>query len=549
MASSLPRPLLLASVPLAFLCAVCAGPASTSVAPADAAASPAPSAKSAFLEAERCALCHSRSATASALTTVTGDDASPHGLWKATTMAQAFRDPYWRAQVAREVEAAPAKRAEIEGLCTTCHAPAAHHDARLARTELPSIAELARMPLARDGVTCTVCHQTPPDDLGTEASFGGKLAIRDDKRIYGPFTDPATGPMRMHTGYTPTHGEHVEGSALCGACHTLRTAHAPGAAPFLEQSPYLEWRNSSFDDERAHTEHSRTCQECHMPEMGSMKIARNPGGRDFVIATRDEVRGHAFVGGNALLLDLFAEHGKELGSDVAPEAFAKLAAATRAQLAHSTAELALSGVKREGHRLAFDAAITNLTGHKFPTGYPARRAWLSIEVRAGSRTVFESGAVDANGRLLGVADELALPHVDRVTRATDVPVYELLADDAEGQRTTSLARMAKVAKDTRLLPHGWRKDGPHAADTRPVGLEDDADFADGGDVVHAALELPADATGRLTVVARLRYQPIPPAWADGLRGSKTEEARRFLALYDGAKAEPETIAVAVEIVE
>lgn len=562
MASTPPRPHLPVSVLVAFLCAACAVPAASpdgrAGAASDVIASPATSASSApsasgahsaFLAAERCAVCHSHSDRATALTTATGDDASPHGLWKATAMAQAFRDPYWRAQVAREVEAAPGQRAAIEALCTTCHAPAAHHDARLASEPIAPIADLARAPLARDGVTCTVCHQTPPDDLGTEASFGGQLAIRDEKRIYGPFAEPATGPMRMHTGYTPTHGPHVERSALCGACHTLRTAHAPGAAPFPEQSPYLEWRNSAFDDERAHTEDSRTCQECHMPDLGRMKIARNPGGRDFNIATRDGVRGHAFVGGNALLLDLFAKHGKELGTDVAPEAFAQLAAATRAQLAHSTATVELAGVKREGRRLAFDVAITNLTGHKFPTGYPARRAWLSLEVRAGSRTVFESGGVDAEGRLQGIADELALPHVDRVTRASDVPVYELSADDAEGRRTTSLARMARVAKDTRLLPRGWRKDGPHAGATRPVGVDGDPDFADGRDVVHAELELPAEATGKLTVIARFLYQPIPPAWADGLRASKTEEAQRFLALYDGARKAPETVALAVEIVE
>ena len=33
-----------------------------------------------------------------------------------------------------------------------------------------------------------------------------------------------------------------------------------------------------------------------------MRIARNPGGRDFNIQVRDNVRGHQIVGGNALRL-------------------------------------------------------------------------------------------------------------------------------------------------------------------------------------------------------------------------------------------------------
>ncbi|MBK7877889.1 MAG: hypothetical protein IPJ77_19590 [Planctomycetes bacterium] len=514
--------------------------------PAAAKAKPAPSA---FLAAARCALCHSQSPRATALTTATGSDASPHGLWKATPMAQSFRDPYWRAQVAREVEAAPAARAAIEELSTRCHAPAAHHDARIANATLASVAELAHEPLATDGVTCTVCHQAQPENLGTPASFAGHLDIRPEKRIFGPYASPATGPMRMHTGYTPTHGPHVSTSALCGACHTLHTAHAPNADAFLEQAPYLEWRNSVYSDEAGKTAESRTCQECHMPDQGPMKIAHNPGGRDFNITTHAPVRGHALVGGNALLLDLFAKHGAALGTDVPKASFEAMAAATRAQLAHATATLELAHVTREAGRLAFDVAVTNKTGHKFPSGYPSRRAWLALEVRSGSTTVFASGAPDAKGRIAVLEDELAQRHVDQVSLATDVPIYEMLADDADGKRTTSLARMAKLAKDTRLLPRGWRADGPHADETRPVGVDGDQDFGPGGDVVHASIALPKDASGKLTVIARLYYQPIPPAWADALRASKTDEAKVFLSMYDGADTGPETVAIAVEIVE
>ena len=515
------------------------------------AADDGPRLASPFLEAERCALCHSRAPRARALTTATGEDASPFATWQATLMANSFRDPYWRAQMAHEVEQRPEERAEIEGLCLRCHAPLTHHAARLAGEPQPALFDLVANPLALEGVSCTACHRTQAAGLGSEASFDGRLPILDEPAIFGPFPEPAQGPMNMHTGYTPTYGEHISSSALCGACHTLRTTHAPGAEPFVEQSPYLEWRNSSFSSEgpAGRTEGTRECQECHMPDMGDMKIARNPRGLDFNIETRRGVRAHTFVGGNALMLDLLRENAEAFGVEAPAAALDRLAQATRAQLAHSTAELSIGGVRRAGTTLAFDVEVVNLTGHKLPTGYPSRRAWLSVEVRAGNDTVFSSGAHDADGRLVGVENELTLAHHDRVTEASQVVVYELVAEDSAGTPTTSLVSMAARTKDSRLLPAGWRADGPHADATRPVGTDGDDDFGPGGDVVHYRLELPGLGSSRAVIVAQLHYQAIPPAWADGLRDSGTSEAAAFLGAYDSLEKRPETIAVAVEFAE
>ena len=64
--------------------------------------------------------------------------------------------------------------------------------------------------------------------------------------------------------------------------------------------------------------------------------------------------------------------------------------------------------------------MKNLTGHKFPTGYPARRTWLHVTVhdRQG-RAVFESGAITEAGLIQGNdndADPLKYePHYDQIT--------------------------------------------------------------------------------------------------------------------------------------
>ncbi|MCC7012875.1 MAG: hypothetical protein IT454_09960 [Planctomycetes bacterium] len=502
----------------------------------------------AFMAGQRCALCHSSSPRANAMKDRNGNDVSPHFTWSATTMANSFRDPYWRAQMAHEIEVEPQAKAAIEGLCLRCHAPMASHQARLDGLAPPTIEAASADPLAQDGVSCTVCHQANPSSFGRPESFSGRLDIRNDKRIYGPFENPAPGPMRMHTGYTPTHGEHISESGLCGSCHTLYTQAAGADQPFLEQAPYLEWRNSVFSDEGGASEQSRSCTQCHMPNNGPMRIARMPPGGDFNIRVRDNVRSHTFVGGNAFLLDLLAANAAELGVTASPDALRAAAQATRAQLAHETARIEVQHVERTATQLRFDVQVENLAGHKLPSGYPSRRAWLHVEVRAGSTLVFTSGATDDDGRLLGVADEFAEPHHDTIERTDQVQIYEMIALNAAGQPTTSLAEMVVHRKDTRLLPRGWRENGPHADETRPVGIEGDGDFADGRDTVHYSLALPASAAGNLTVIARLEYQTIPPGWADGLRDSKTPEAQTFLRMYDEAPKTAETLAITATIV-
>ncbi|MBX7184072.1 MAG: cytochrome c family protein [Vicinamibacteria bacterium] len=517
--------------------------------PARAQMGRAPSRTGAFMEAQQCALCHSGSPNARAMVDANGNDVSPFLTWSATTMANSFRDPYWRAQMSREIEKAPASKAEVEGLCLRCHAPAPAHQADLDGRKLPPFEALDGDSLARDGVSCTVCHQARPETLGKPESFSGRLEIRNDQRIYGPFKDPATMPMQMHTGYTPTLGDHVSSSALCGACHTLYT-QAPGAkAPFLEQAPYLEWRNSVFSDEGGRSERTRSCQHCHMPDAGAMRIARNPMGLDFVMAPRATVRTHAFVGGNAFMLDLLRANAEELGVTATAEALQRAAAATRAQLAHQTASIAITNLRRIASGIEFDVEIANLTGHKLPSGYPSRRAWVQVDVRAGRDTLFTSGAVDEKGSLRGVADELREPHRDRVESASQVAIYEMVALDASGKVTTSLASMVAHGKDSRLLPKGWRADGPHAIETRPVGTAGDADFTDGRDVVTYALALPEGRQGGLTVIARLQYQAVPPAWANALRASATPASRSFLRMYDAAAKTPETLAWTVATVD
>ena len=497
-----------------------------------------PAPKRVFLLAERCALCHDASPRAAALRGPAGADASPHGLWKGTMMAQSFFDPYWRAKMAREIEVAGLPRAEVEGLCLRCHAPAAFHHDRLLGAQPRTFAELQEDPAALDGVNCAVCHRMTGEGLGEPQTFNGMPPHDLRARIWGPYPNPVPGPMRMHTGYEATFGRHTVQSTLCATCHTLTTHHA--GSDFPEQSPYLEWRNSVYSYEDGMTDESRSCQACHMPDQGAMRIAHNPGGRDFpFLRERPEVRGHRFVGGNAFMLELMADQADELGILAPPAALRETARETRRQLAEDTATLAITGVRREEGALRFAVDLENRTGHKLPTGYPGRRAWLEVIVTVAGERWFATGVADGQGRLVPAAGAFEVPHRDVIRAPGEVQVYELVALDGEGAPTLLLTRMATRGKDNRLLPRGWRADGPHAAETSPLGIGADPDFTAGGDRVHFDLaNLPA---GSVEVAARLLYQSVSPPWIDDLRESRAADAQRFLGLLDGRVPAPEVL--------
>ncbi|MFK7739645.1 MAG: hypothetical protein AB8H80_04915 [Planctomycetota bacterium] len=536
-----------------------------------------------FATADGCARCHSASPQSHAMRSAVGDDVSPHGLWQATVMANSFRDPYWQAQVARECEQAasdPDGRdpEDVAALCLRCHAPMRHHTLKnQAATAQPAAAAAAAAiapsaragtipkadaapaltqaeqdPLARDGVSCTVCHQIRARGLGEPTTWSGKGRIGRERVIYGPYPEPQAAPMRGMSGYAAVHGAHVQSSALCATCHTLVQTHS--GQRFPEQTPYLEWRNSVYSDEKidgrdADPENTRTCQQCHMVDVGAARIARSPDGLDFQLPLREPYRAHAFVGGNTFLLEMLRTHRDELGVAATDEALQRMVRATRHQLTTATAELAISEVRHVDDELRFQVEVRNLTGHKFPTGYPARRAWLQVRVANERGVVFEVGACDEDGEIQGVIDPFDQEHVQLIESRLDVPIWEMVAADADDEPTTSLSRMAKRKKDTRILPAGWRADGPHNAETRPVAAtidgKPDPDYYDGRGADRVDVVVPYDAgSPRATVSVWLHYQSIPPHWVEPLRWVEDARCERFVGFYDAADKTPETIASA-----
>jgi len=511
-------------------------------APQQPAATPAQRAATAhsgplFTHSDNCVACHNN------LMTPQGEDVSIGATWRSTMMANSARDPYWHASVRRETIDHAGQSAEIQNECATCHMPIAERTARVEGTkaELFSLLPMSGAresnahALAADGVSCTVCHQVSRDKLGTPESFNGNYVLnpaRPDgiREIFGPFAvDPGRRRiMRSVTGFEQVEGAHVRQSELCATCHTLITqAFGPdgrviGSLP--EQMNYQEWRHSAFPSEE------KSCQACHMPAApGPIRVSSVLG------EYRDTLSRHLFVGGNAFMIRMLNRYRTELGAEALPAEFEATAQATLRQLAETTATVAIDRVTATtGAPLSFDVVVTNLTGHKFPTGYPARRAWLHAVVRdRQGRVVFESGAVDADGRIAGNDSDrdaaLFEPHYDRITAADQVQIYESIMGDIKNAPTTGLLTATQYLKDNRLLPRGFDKATADAGIAVRGDALRDATFTGGADRVTFALDGLRD--GGYEIDVELRYQPIGYRWASNLAGYDAPEPKRFVGYY------------------
>lgn len=516
-----------------------------------------------FSTSERCARCHSNAAGSTALRDASGRGIAPFDLWRSSMMANASRDPLFRAVMSAEIAATPNARAAIEAKCLSCHAPMAVREsaamgATFALEDLYASSELSGLGL--DGDSCAVCHQITPTGLGEDRSFTGGFVLSEQRQIYGPHANPFTNPMVNDSGFTPVQSDHVRSAALCGTCHTLYTDALDGegaavGARLPEQTPYLEWRNSTFSTEVASpSAQARSCQGCHMPTDDvdglpiQTEIARTPGGGSFgPVSARQPFARHVLVGGNTLIPAILRDQA-ELNAPAPTEAFDATIAAARAQLEQRTARLEVLSVSSETRGTVVQLEITNLTGHKLPTAFPSRRVWLHVWVEGADGTrSFEVGGFDARGRLVDAAGALLASedangpisaHMDEVSSTTGPLVYESVMADPAGAATFTLLRGASYAKDNRLLPAGWRTDGPHAADTAPRGVEGDASFVGGGDRVSVVL--PADTQGDLH--AELLYQPVSPRWVAELARVDTAEVAVFLRFWSEAVVTPETLA-------
>ncbi|MDI1449522.1 hypothetical protein [Polyangium sp. 6x1] len=516
--------------------------------PLDPLPSVAPTSTDRFATSGQCGQCHFAGPEATVMHDAAGNDISPVYLWRSSMMAFAARDPYYLAVFGEELVKNKGREAFVEETCTRCHAPAGSEEQAQAGGHLTFDAMVAgdgkEAHLARDGVTCTLCHQIADEGLGKIQSFAGGFVIGYEREIYGPHLVPKVDPMQLIVNYTPTASTHITKSEVCATCHTVLVPIMKGeqrVGDFLEQAPYLEWKNSTFAS-------GAPCATCHLPTQDASKvdisspIAKFPAG----LGARKPYGQHRFSGGNSYMLRILADNVEWTGAAVAPEELEQAATRAEAHVAEG-AVVSILSTSMQGNALAVAVQVENHAGHKFPTGYPGRRAWIHVRAEgAGGEVLFESGAFDATGALVDRAgarldrSDAVLPHRDLITKESEVQVYEAVAKDAAGAPTHRPLASVGYIKDNRLLPLGWSSADPWIDWIGPVGVSGDGTFQAGFDRV--TYEIPGGA-GVRRVMVELLYQSVRPTELDTLARVPHPAAVRFSGM---ASARPSIPVVAAQ---
>lgn len=464
---------------------------------------------------------------------------SPYGEAHASLMGLSGRDPVFYAQLESEGVVHPKEKAAIQNTCFSCHGVMGQRQLQIDRQQpfsLEMVYATGSDPyakygaLARDGVSCTVCHHIAINDrVPFEETFTGKFFVGPADEVYGPYRDDVrTKPMEHALNLTPKPGSQIRSSKVCGSCHTVYVDVLGSDPPkkTFEQATYLEWLNSSYQDEIApHGDTPQTCQQCHMPQryqgtalaykIANIEDATFPPMRfqlpdpEITLQQRTPFPRHALVGINLFTQEMFrqftdcARHPKDCtgnnailgvrtidpmiypGDYGSPKRPLDLAAESALDLAQNkTAEIAVASLTRTATVLETVVRVTNLAGHHLPSGVGFRRAFIEFQVLdAGGNVLWSSGRTSPQGVILG-ADGKPLPseffqtlrgtqayqpHWQVIDSQDKVQIYEELTQDCTGRFTTSFLSLCIHVKDNRLQPRGWKKDGPWATVTGPDG--------------------------------------------------------------------------------
>ncbi len=483
-----------------------------------------------------CSGCHGYDQDGIAMVDGEGQDVNMHDDWKTSMMANSAKDPFWRAKVSHEVLVNPQHTAELEDKCTSCHAPMGNYTSKFQGHEHYSMADLLVDTIGLDGVSCGACHQLSPDNLGAE--FSGVMEFDTSRVQYGPHENPFAPPMASFVGFTPLASEHILDANLCASCHSLVTESVDldgefTGSTYVEQATYHEWLNSQYNVDQV------SCQSCHMPQLEDSVIISD----NYIFLQKRFPYGlHDLIGANTFMVQLMRDNKEALGIEASDDDFNETIFKTYDLLQENTLDINLELDGLDPDSAYFKVTLNNKAGHKFPSGYPSRRAFIEFTViTEQGDTLFKSGVLDETYEVEG-QDPVYEPHYQMINESSQVQIYELVTGDVNGDFTTVLERAFSSLKDNRLAPLGFSTDHITYDTTQIVGnafTDDDfnknemGDQGTGGDVIYYHIPL-NEYTGLVDIRAKVFYQSLPPKWMAEMFNESTPEIETFREMYDEA---------------
>lgn len=487
----------------------------------------------------------------------------PYPTWSGSMMANATRDPlFWAA-----LDVANNDVPGVGDYCLRCHTSEGWYGGRVVKqgAGLPDndVAKGAAGCLLQgsydapdaygdfSGVGCHFCHRQLPQGPGGEALPGNGATWLDDQPCpggtepcrRGPYTYAANGASPPHEwAQSPFHAD----SAMCGQCHDVTTPDTAAGplktlkladgtdtgVPFPIERTFSEWQRSAY---AAPT--GTTCQGCHMPD------SQDPDASACTLGGFPNRTGnlptHEFVGGNAwvpgIIKGEFSDTTAIPGSwqGIGREAaFDQTIAWAREMLASAAAvETTIGAYTAPGAgsagSIALNVKVTNLSGHKLPTGYgEGRRMWLNVQLRdAAGALVAESAAYDAASGMLAVDSQARVYEVlQGIWNHNGGGACDVL--DGSGKEMFHFVLNDCVAKDSRIPPLGFKPAtaaDPNGYEVRPVPSDAYPETAPGSgelvnyDSVAYQFAIPAGRVGPFTATARLYYQTASKEYVQFLR--------------------------------
>jgi hypothetical protein len=489
--------------------------------------------------------------------TTTALNLSPDGEWRYSMMGLSGRDPIFFAQLETEgtvhnnIKGKTNPPAFIQDTCLSCHGVMGQRQYHLDKGNDPNTLftrDILNDPaspygaLARDGVSCTVCHHIADEDPEDPTFFTGKFQVGPANELYGPYPsgdgfvkvgdNVIPRPMSASVGMLPIFGAQTQQAKLCASCHTIvlpvydanGNQVMEGGVPKtdFEQTTYFEWLNSSFAA-------NQPCQTCHMPDNFkgvklSFKIANIEDSSfpripiegpittwpsdELILETRTDYRRHQLAGVNLFAMEMFDQFRADLGlysqdlllpppasGTTITDGHTNAINAAVLQAQTATAQVTTNTPTRSGGNLLTDVTVTNLAGHDLPSGVSFRRAFLDFQVLdANGVVLWESGGTDADGVIVDTSgaqlvteffsptQQTIQPHFwtnNPITSDQQVQIYEEMIEDPQGQLTTSFLSLNDKIKDNRIQPSCRSSSGPHADILASVGTGADPSYTNG----------------------------------------------------------------------
>ena len=426
-----------------------------------------------------------------------GVNVSEYGEWRWSPMGLAGRDPIFFSQLEGElayIASIPDSRIagdrpqqtrttlqqQVVDTCMRCHGVMgkrtndiehgrnAHFNVNWVFQADPSTPQFHLGGLARDGISCTVCHhikQTKEEAASLafvlKNRSTGLFSVNGPDELHGPFKNDtiAAHPMNESLGTKPVFSDLTKSSRLCTSCHSINLPVVDKPDKIhpitqsmvhdVEQNTYVEWVNSRFQTDYKPLAGAKSCQDCHMPasvDNDRLGIRADPI-RTQIALVQDQTypqsdhrapldgievryrekgfRRHELLGLNAFLLRTFQRNSDALGvrlndymsgsSTDLEDAIGNVVHHAR----HDTAQLDVTSHVENGTLLA-NVGVLNLTGHRFPSGVGFRRAWIELKVAdPDGNVIWASGTTNANGEIVDGNDLGKVLPTEYFTRGAD----------------------------------------------------------------------------------------------------------------------------------